>query len=815
MIQNNVHIGNNIFKITEEAKSLLDGYRSALYDHLKSFNNSEIIIKEIEYKLAELLLPCIDNEFDFLTEDDVKQAILIIGLPDGYTIPDLQKEQNTEFQKQSIYDETVSSLSEKIKDLYRDIDRQQIGGVAAGIADSLKTDPLWIRLLLLLPIFFLSSTKVPMLTFAVAYLVGWLLLPEKRNIQRDENTRIFFRDKENKIFGGVAAGLSNYLGIDINWIRFGLIVSTYFLNELIVLYAVIWIVTPYSRSLKDKFQSKGVQFNLTEIEAYLTKTFENTNFSGQYFQDLYIKFENTNVNVSPLLYKLARALSFILGSILFIFTITMVFTSIPILGISLKIIPLYSIFNYVSNDIANEVLLEYDRNILNTIQYSIPNTTAIISAIEFTVLSVLLFVISTSLITFRKSVNNTVLFALITLNVVFTILLLTALNMSVHNFDNQATHKEEVLLPLGAMPLDLKMEKLGNLPINETKIYLKSYDGDKLKLVFLQEALGKTRERAIINAKAIDYSSKIDANTITLGSHFAFPRGVKYRMQSMKLFIYVPHGKLFTIDNKIKKKIAEQDIEFEHYDKRRFLVFDTDDICHSFNKDDIDDTQNKVQFSKKNDHNVHQDHFNSSFTSTDKDKKLHIRVTPTDSLEIYGNLNVDITFDDDIDFTNINLNSDKYLVKSINGTLKIYPVSEENDEEEHTLKISSPKDIAFIKFNGKGDLKVAKCSVDTVKFELDGKIDADIAIESEFLYTTLIGSSNMVLNGKSQKAFIFANDGSQIEGKNFITQEVKAKAKGVSKIEITAKQNATIFQTPLSKVTILGDPIHFEKHTQR
>ncbi|NME72175.1 PspC domain-containing protein [Flammeovirga aprica] len=812
MIQNNVHIGNNIFKITEDAKSLLDSYRSALYDHLKNFNNSGIIIKEIEYKLAELLLPCIESEFDFLTEDDVKQAILIIGLPDGYTLPDLQKE--TEYQTQSIYEETVTSLSEKFKNLYRDIDRQQIGGVAAGIADSLKTDPLWIRILLILPVFLLDRSKAPMLIVAIAYLVGWLLLPEKRNIQRDENTRIFFRDKENKIFGGVAAGLSNYLGIDLNWIRLGLLVSTYFVNELILIYAVIWIVTPYSRSLKDKFQSKGVQFNLTEIEAYLTKTFEKTNFSSQYFHNLYDKVENTNFNISPLLYKLGRAFCFVLGSVLFITTISMVFTAIPLLGISLKIIPLSSLFNYFSIDIADEVLLEYDHNLLNTIQYSIPNTTAIISAMEFTVFSILLFVISTSLISFRKTVNNTVLFGLITSNIVFTILLLTALNMSVHNFDNQATHKEEVILPLGTMPLDLKMETLGNIPINETKIYLKGYEGEKLKLVFMQEALGKTRERAIINAKAIDYTSKIEANTITLGSHFSFPRGVKYRMQSMKLFIYIPQGKLFTIDKKIKEKIKEQDIEFEHYDRRRFLIFDTDDICHSIDKSDVHDIQNNIKLSHNHQQNIiHQKHFNSSFTSDNK--KMQIRVTPMDSLEIYGNLKVNINFDENVDFTHININSDQYSVKSINETLKIYPIAENNEEVEHTLNISSPKDIAYIKFNGKGDLKLAKCNVDTVKLELDGKIDANVDIESEFLSTVLIGSSNLVLNGKSQKAFIFTNDGSQIEGKDFITQEVKAKAKGVSKIEITAQQNATIFQTPLSKVTILGDPIHFEKHTQR
>ncbi|MBD0401280.1 PspC domain-containing protein [Flammeovirga sp. EKP202] len=811
MIHNNVHIGNNVFKITGDAKSLLDSYRSALYEHLKNFNNSEIIIKEIEYKLAELLLPYIESEFDFLKEDDVKQAILIIGLPDGYTIPDLQKESET--QSQSIYNETVSTLSQKFKNLYRDIDRQQIGGVAAGIADSLKIDPLWIRLLLILPLFILGTTKGPLLTISIAYLVGWLLLPEKRNIQRDENVRIFFRDKEKKIFGGVAAGLSNYLGIDINWIRLGLIFCTYFFNELILIYAIIWTVTPYSRSLKDKFQSKGVQFNLTEIEAYLTKTFENTNFSGEYFNSIYQKIENTNfkVNASPLLYKLLRGFCFLVGAVLFITTITMVFTAIPILGISLKIIPLYSIFDYISEDIANEVLFEYDHNLLNTIQYSIPNTTAIISALQFTVFTILLFVISTSLITFKKNVNNSFLFGLITSNIVFTILLLTALNMSVHNFDNQATHKEEVMLPLNAMPLELKMERLGNIPLNETKVYINGYDGDKLKLVFLQEALGKTRERAIINAKAIDYTSKVEANSITLGSHFSFPRGVKYRMQSMQLFIYVPHGKEFTIDDKIKEKIKEQDIEFKHYEKNRFLIFDTDDICHTFDKEDIYDIQNNIKFSRRK--NKQLKHLDASLSSNKK--KLQIKISPTDSLEIYGNFKVDIDFDEDIDFTNININSDQYLVKTINKTLKIYPLDELNNDDEHTLKISSPKDIAFIKFNGKGDLDLAKCNVDTVKLELNGNIEANVDIESEFLYTTLIGSSNLTLNGKSQKAFIFANDGSQIEGKDFITQEVKAKAKGVSKIEITAEQNATIFQTPLSKVTILGDPVHFEKHTQR
>lgn len=813
MILNNVHIGNNIFKISDDAKALLDSYRNALYEHLKNFNNSGVIIKEIEYKLAELLLPYIENEFDFLTEDDVKQAILIIGLPDGYTLPDLEnKSNNVEFQSNSIYEETVSTLNEKFKNLYRDIDRQQIGGVAAGIADILKIDPLWIRLLFVLPIFFLETTKVPLAFVSISYLIGWLLLLEKRNIHRDIKTKIFFRDKEYKIFGGIAAGLSNYLGMNVNWIRLGLIATTYLINELILIYAVIWIVTPYSRSLKDKFQSKGLQFNLTEIESYLTKTFENTNFSSQYINNLYTKIGNTKININPFLYKVTKGICFIIGAFLFFTTIVLVLTAIPILGISLKIIPLYSIFDYVSKDIANEVLLQFDHNLLNTLQFSIPNTTAIVSTFEFIALSVLFFVISTSLMAFRKTVSNGVLIGLLTTNFVFSVLLLTALNMSVHNFDNQASHKEEILLPLDNEPLNLKLETLGNIPLNEADIYIKSYDGKKLKMVFLQEALGKTRERAITNAKAIDYPSTIEGNSITIGSHFSFPRGVKFRMQKLKLYLYIPHLKMFTIDDNLKDKIENQDITFEHYIDDNYLFFDKTDICHSINKtEDIHHVLASFNRGSHNDPIIQQ---NLHTSSSPKKKDLLFKMVNMDTLHFFGNLNIKVRIDPSIEDTKITLENDLYRVKAINGILKIYPIGELSEKSDN-LEVCIPNDISAIKFNGKGNIAIDYPNADSLKIELDGNINADLNLYGNLLHTILQGATVLNINGKVKKAYVFANDGSQIEGENFTIQEVKAKAKGVSKIVLTAKQSATIFQSPLSKVTILGDPLHYEKHTQR
>ncbi|AZQ62201.1 PspC domain-containing protein [Flammeovirga pectinis] len=801
MVINNIHIGNSHFKATNEASAIVERYRSALNDHLSSFKNSSSIIRELEYKLSEILIPCIEDEFDYLTEDDVINAIEIVGTPNGF---DLNRNSNTPQQpthKKENYEDFISTLSEKVKSLYRDIDRQQIGGVAAGIADKFSIDPLWVRFIFILPFLLITTTKFPATVVSILYLSLWLFLPEKRNLSRDTNTRLFFRDSEKQVLGGVAGGLSNFIGIDVNIIRLFLLIALYFFHSVGILYIVLWVSTPFSRTLKDKFQSQGTPFNLSEIEKYLSSTFDKKNFNTEKLQKVYDKLNNIDIphiNASPLFKDLLRILSFVVGLFLFIGTIITIFLGVPVLGISLKIIHLTEVLSYLSNDLTNEVLNKYDANLLSTIQYSIPNTTATIGALHFVVTSTLLLIISSSMMTFQKLISNGKIFGLIGIDVILSLLLVTALNMSVHSFDNQAIHKEEVLLPLNNDILEITLDDIGKLPLNSASFSIEGHSGKDLKLIFSQEALGKTRERAINNAKAIDYTSNISDNKLLLSSHFSFPRGVKYRMQKLNVAIKVPFNKHFVIDNKLKSHInLEQLNTIEDGD---VLIFDSNNLIQRFNE------------TPKN-------NYSSSFTSSNNSKFIDEKTYefPLDSIVLFGNLNIEIIIDSTSSKSSLVLygeekKEDNFKASYINNTLKIYRLSP--TESPSKVLIKSPS-LALIKFKGEGSLIIDKFKAKNFECKIDGNIKADVNVKTDKFKGSALGASFLILEGNTNSAFILSDGGSKINGEGFETLEVKAKAKGVSEVILNARNNATIFQSPLSKVTVLGNPVHLEKHTQR
>jgi phage shock protein PspC (stress-responsive transcriptional regulator) len=59
-------------------------------------------------------------------------------------------------------------------------------------------------------------------------------------------TRKFYRSRDERIFGGVCAGLAEYLNIDPTLVRVGFVAGTLlgWLVAVPAIYLIIWIVTP-------------------------------------------------------------------------------------------------------------------------------------------------------------------------------------------------------------------------------------------------------------------------------------------------------------------------------------------------------------------------------------------------------------------------------------------------------------------------------------------------------------------------------------------------------------------------------------------
>ncbi|MCK4920047.1 MAG: PspC domain-containing protein [Bacteroidales bacterium] len=98
----------------------------------------------------------------------------------------------------------------------------------------------------------------------------------------DGKYRRLYRDPDNAVFGGVAAGLSAYFAIDLLFVRIlfvVLILAGWGLP--FILYLVLWIAVPKALTAAEKLEMKGEKVNVSNLEKKVREEYEDVkeNFS--------------------------------------------------------------------------------------------------------------------------------------------------------------------------------------------------------------------------------------------------------------------------------------------------------------------------------------------------------------------------------------------------------------------------------------------------------------------------------------------------------------------------------------------------------
>ena len=93
----------------------------------------------------------------------------------------------------------------------------------------------------------------------------------------EEGARRLYRNPDDRILGGVLSGLSDYFGLDVTWVRLGVLCLGFFVHFLILAYLIAWIVIPVARTATEKLQMKGQPINVENIGKTVTDGFEKMN----------------------------------------------------------------------------------------------------------------------------------------------------------------------------------------------------------------------------------------------------------------------------------------------------------------------------------------------------------------------------------------------------------------------------------------------------------------------------------------------------------------------------------------------------------
>ena len=156
-----VNISGVIFNIDEDAYFELKKYLDTIELHYAEVPEGNEIIDDIEARIAEHLGDKISSEKNVLNIQNIKEIIDIMGMPDEFE----NVNENNSNTNQPPHSKKGS------RRMYRDKDSKYIAGVCSGVGKYFGIDPIIIRALFIISVFFAG-------TGIIIYLILWIALPE-------------------------------------------------------------------------------------------------------------------------------------------------------------------------------------------------------------------------------------------------------------------------------------------------------------------------------------------------------------------------------------------------------------------------------------------------------------------------------------------------------------------------------------------------------------------------------------------------------------------------------------------------------------
>lgn len=119
----------------------------------------------------------------------------------------------------------------------------KLGGICAGIARYLDTDPTIVRLAWLV----LSVVPGFIVGGLIAYAAAWVLLPVETDSVLAVTNRRLQRSTADRKIAGVCGGLADYFGVDSTLVRIAAVVLAIYPGAIIcgvLVYLIAWFVMP-------------------------------------------------------------------------------------------------------------------------------------------------------------------------------------------------------------------------------------------------------------------------------------------------------------------------------------------------------------------------------------------------------------------------------------------------------------------------------------------------------------------------------------------------------------------------------------------
>jgi phage shock protein PspC (stress-responsive transcriptional regulator) len=407
--------------------------------------------------------------------------------------------------------------------------------------------------------------------------------PEDGSAKGKDHTRKehrkLYRDPENAILGGVAAGLAAYLGIE-NWIvRLLLVILTFPIQVIPIIYIILWIVLPKAITSAQKLEMRGEKVTVSNIEKSVKEEYESVKANVKRVHQSK-EFEKTKNVFGEILHVIGQILLVILKIILVIIGISFVIAGIvAIMGISSFIFFRHALFHPDSWHLIFGIPLP---DFVHS--FTDPGTFNLFSFAFFLVIAIPMVALiygGIKLIFRFKANDKPVGLAGLVLWLLSLITVVTIMVYDGEGFDfTGQTTESDYLTPFNSDTLMVYMQKdpgIRNFDdywyYNDDEDWYIISDADKtygkinidivftgdrkFELLVRKKSHGKSRITAMINSEHIMYRYSQNNNHLNLDPYFSLYKLHKWKSPETEVIIRVPEGKHIYLDESTRYFLDE------------------------------------------------------------------------------------------------------------------------------------------------------------------------------------------------------------------------------------------------------------------
>ncbi|NMM49368.1 PspC domain-containing protein [Marinigracilibium pacificum] len=777
-----INIGGIIFHIEEEGYDSLKSYLDSINKYFSTYEDSSEIIADIENRIAEIFLAKLNEGKQVINSEDVSSLISTMGSIQDFealeeTLDDGTFREEFSHKKQATYDEP----SHATRKLFRDMNGRLIGGVCSGLAHYFNVDALWIRLLFLILTFGGFIFEPAPVLVIIGYIAMWIIVPPNYTLEENQQIKKLYRNPDDKVIAGVAGGIAAYFGTDTTLIRVLFILGIFAGGTGLILYLVLWIITPIAATITEKVQMRGEPVTLSNIESNIKK---GLNLKEDDQENLLVKillfpfrliamfFQWLSRVLGPLLKFIVEAIRVIIG--VFITFVGLAVAVSTIIGLAAVLGITAAPDNMVIDGVPISIFTEM-----------VP-TIGVLGAFLIVIIpAVMLAIAGISIISRRWVLNTGVGWSFLAAWFISIAVVAATIPKTINNWSDEGyVETEEIFNNVQGKQLVLRLSDIyeddNNLfsrdinDYNEIRLQLRGHDEDYVKVVKKISARGSSFENARNYAEKVSYDVVQDDSTIVFDREIKFDKEASWRAQEVTVTLYIPYQTPVHVESGFNSIISRT------LSKYGFSRSDFSNNTWVFNPEGLQCMTCSSEYDSK---------YSYEYDYNGRDGEI-IEFDSISSLVIDEAFNVKINQGEKYS-VKLSSHSERYVEKvnltNIDGTLTLDFDNDGNswsdESDEVYIEISVPE-IQSIKSTGKSKIYINNLRQENLEIDASNQAKVNFSGDINNLFITATGISRIDLEGNCKFMQTKISGSSSLNAKQLRTDRAEVTVSGAARAKV-------------------------------